>query len=119
VGWSGSGIEAIYRSRWYHHHHHGFGTQLARTEPDFFEDRLCPHARGRHTWKVLKGEPNVKIETVQRRVASVILVHVGGSPILALAVYSPMLVRTNHTSGVGLWMMSGVVGLTKRPWASF
>jgi hypothetical protein len=53
----------------------------------------------------------VKIETVQRWVVSVILIHVGGSPTLALAVYSPMLVRTNHTSGVGLWVMSGVVGL--------
>jgi hypothetical protein len=60
--------------------------------------------------KASKEQQTIKIETVQRWVVSV-LIHVGGSPTLALAVYSPMLVRTNHTSGVGLWVMSGVVGL--------
>jgi hypothetical protein len=53
----------------------------------------------------------MKIETVQRWVAAVILIHVGGSPAVALAAYSPHLENTNHSSGVGLWVMSGVIGL--------
>jgi hypothetical protein len=53
----------------------------------------------------------VKLETVQRWVASVIFIHVGGSPAIALAVYSPHLVSTDHSSGVGLWVMSAVIGL--------
>jgi hypothetical protein len=53
----------------------------------------------------------MKIETVQRWVAAVILIHVGGSPAVALAAYSPHLESTKHSSGVGLWVMSGVIGL--------
>ena len=53
----------------------------------------------------------MKIETVQRWVASVILIHVGGFPTLAFAVYAPHLENTKHSSGVGLWVMSGIVGL--------
>ena len=53
----------------------------------------------------------MKIETVQRWVAAVILIHVGGSPAVALAAYSPHLENTKHSSGVGLWVMSGVIGL--------
>jgi hypothetical protein len=53
----------------------------------------------------------MKIETVQRWVFAVILIHIGGSPTLALAAYSPHLENTKHSSGVGLWVMSGVVGL--------
>lgn len=53
----------------------------------------------------------MKIETVQRWVFAVILIHIGGSPTLALAAYSPHLEQIKHSSGVGLWVMSGVVGL--------
>ena len=51
------------------------------------------------------------IETVQRWVFAVILIHIGGSPTLALAAYSPHAEQTKHSTGVGLWIMSGVVGL--------
>lgn len=53
----------------------------------------------------------MKIETVQRWVASVLLMVVGGAPTLTLAAYSPHLVTTDHSGGVGLWVMCGVVGL--------
>ena len=53
----------------------------------------------------------MKIETVQRWVFAVILIHIGGSPTVALAAYAPHLENTKHSSGVGLWVMSGVVGL--------
>jgi hypothetical protein len=53
----------------------------------------------------------VKIETVQRWVASVILIHVGGAPAVTLAAYSTNLVDADYGKGVGLWVMSGVVGL--------
>ncbi|MFG1621832.1 hypothetical protein [Kribbella sp. NPDC049227] len=53
----------------------------------------------------------MKIETVQRWVASVILIHVGTVPAVSLAVYSIGLARTDHGRGVGLWIMSGVIGL--------
>ena len=53
----------------------------------------------------------MKIETVQRWVVSVILIHVGGAPAITLAAYSASLVNTDHGKGVGLWVMSGVVGL--------
>jgi hypothetical protein len=53
----------------------------------------------------------MKIETVQRWVSAVILIHVGGSPAVALAAYSPHLENTKHSAGVGLWVMSGVIGL--------
>ncbi|TDU84437.1 hypothetical protein EV138_6908 [Kribbella voronezhensis] len=51
------------------------------------------------------------IETVQRWVFAVILIHIGGSPALALAAYSPHMEQAKHSTGVGLWIMSGVVGL--------
>jgi hypothetical protein len=53
----------------------------------------------------------MKIETVQRWVVAVILIHIGGSPTIALAAYSPHMEQIKHSSGVGLWIMSGVVGL--------
>ena len=53
----------------------------------------------------------MNIEIVQCWVAAVILIHVGGSPTLALAAYSPHLEAAKHSSGVGLWIMSGVVGV--------
>jgi hypothetical protein len=66
----------------------------------------------RSTWR---SDPSrrkaVKLETVQRWVASVIFIHIGGSPTLALAAYSPHLEHTKHSSGVGLWVMCGVTGL--------
>jgi hypothetical protein len=53
----------------------------------------------------------VKIETVQRWVASVILIHVGSVPAVSLAVYSIGVAEGDHGKGVGLWFMSGVIGL--------
>ncbi len=53
----------------------------------------------------------MKIETVQRWVASVILIHVGSVPAISLAVYSLGIAKTDHGRGVGLWIMSGVIGL--------
>lgn len=65
--------------------------------------------------RALRSHPSkrrgMKIETVQRWVVSVILIHLGGSPTLALAAYSPHVEQIKHSSGVGLWVMSGVVGL--------
>ena len=51
------------------------------------------------------------IEKVQRWVASVILIHVGASPATALAVYGPHVAATEHSKGVALWAMSGVIGV--------
>jgi hypothetical protein len=53
----------------------------------------------------------MKIETVQRWVFAVILIHVGGSPAAALAAYAPHMAQIKYSSGVILWIMSGVVGL--------
>jgi hypothetical protein len=53
----------------------------------------------------------MKIETVQRWVVSVILIHVGSVPAVSLAVYSIGVSDTDHGRGVGLWIMSGVIGL--------
>ena len=53
----------------------------------------------------------MKIETVQRWVASVILIHVGTVPAVSLAVYSVGVADTDHGRGIGLWIMSGVIGL--------
>ena len=53
----------------------------------------------------------VKIETVQRWVASVVLIHVGTVPAVSLAVYSIGVAESDHGRGVGLWLMSGVIGL--------
>jgi len=53
----------------------------------------------------------MKIETVQRWVASVILIHVGSVPAVTLAVYSIGVAETDRGRGVGLWIMSGVIGL--------
>ncbi|WP_329000823.1 hypothetical protein OHA18_41130 [Kribbella sp. NBC_00709] len=53
----------------------------------------------------------MKIETVQRWVASVILFHVGSVPAITLAVYSIGVAKTDHGRGVGLWIMSGVIGV--------
>ncbi|QNE17391.1 hypothetical protein F1D05_04980 [Kribbella qitaiheensis] len=65
--------------------------------------------------RFLRSDPSrrrkMNIETVQRWVFAVILIHIGGSPTLALAAYSPHAEQTKHSTGVGLWIMSGVVGL--------
>ncbi|MGY4769126.1 hypothetical protein ACXC9Q_19605 [Kribbella sp. CWNU-51] len=53
----------------------------------------------------------MNIETVQRWVASVILIHVGSVPAVTLAVYSIGVAGTDYGKGVGLWIMSGVIGL--------
>jgi hypothetical protein len=53
----------------------------------------------------------VKTETVQRWVASVILIHVGSVPAVSLAVYSIGMADKDHGRGVGLWIMSAVIGL--------
>ena len=53
----------------------------------------------------------MKIETVQRWVAPVILIHVGTVPAVSLAVYSIGGADIDHGRGVGLWIMSGVIGL--------
>jgi hypothetical protein len=53
----------------------------------------------------------MKIETVQRWVASVILFHVGSVPTVSLAVYSIGFTHTDRGRGIGLWLMSGVIGL--------
>jgi hypothetical protein len=53
----------------------------------------------------------VHIETVQRWVASVILIHVGSVPAASLAVYSLGVAEGDYGKGVGLWIMSGVIGL--------
>lgn len=53
----------------------------------------------------------MKIETVQRWVASVILIHVGSVPAVSLAVYAIGVAEKDYGKGVGLWLMSGVIGL--------
>ena len=53
----------------------------------------------------------MKIETVQRWVASVILIHVGSVPAVSLAVYSIGVTHTDRGRGIGLWLMSAVIGL--------
>ncbi|HWD83756.1 MAG TPA: hypothetical protein VG497_32875 [Kribbella sp.] len=51
------------------------------------------------------------IETVQKWVASVILFHVGSVPAVSLAVYSIGFAKHDRGRGIGLWLMSGVIGL--------
>ncbi|MGZ0153491.1 hypothetical protein ACXJJ3_40940 [Kribbella sp. WER1] len=53
----------------------------------------------------------MKIETVQKWVASVILFHVGSVPAVSLAVYSIGFARHDRGRGIGLWLMSAVIGL--------
>jgi hypothetical protein len=53
----------------------------------------------------------MNIETVQRWVASAILFHVGSVPAVTLAVYSIGVADADYGKGVGLWFMSGVIGL--------
>jgi len=53
----------------------------------------------------------MKIETVQRWVASVILIHVGSVPAITLAVYSLGVAESDRGKGIGLWIMSGVIGI--------
>ncbi|TCO17314.1 hypothetical protein EV652_118142 [Kribbella steppae] len=53
----------------------------------------------------------MRIETVQRWVVSAILFHVGSVPAVTLAVYSIGVAATDYGKGVGLWFMSGVIGL--------
>ena len=53
----------------------------------------------------------MNVETVQRWVASAILFHVGSVPAITLAVYSIGVAHSDFGRGVGLWIMSGVIGL--------
>ncbi|TCO42362.1 hypothetical protein EV646_114186 [Kribbella antiqua] len=53
----------------------------------------------------------MNIETVQRWVVSAILFHVGSVPAITLAVYSIGVAAADFGRGVGLWIMSGVIGL--------
>ncbi|GAA0583411.1 hypothetical protein HPO96_09220 [Kribbella sandramycini] len=53
----------------------------------------------------------MNVETVQRWVASAILFHVGSVPAVTLAVYSIGIAADDFARGVGLWLMSGVIGL--------
>ncbi|MEV0283225.1 MULTISPECIES: hypothetical protein [unclassified Kribbella] len=53
----------------------------------------------------------MNIETVQRWVASAVLIHVGSVPAVTLAVYSIGVAADDYGKGVGLWIMSGVIGL--------
>ncbi|MFI7062543.1 hypothetical protein ACIBL3_16295 [Kribbella sp. NPDC050124] len=53
----------------------------------------------------------MSIETVQRWVVSAVLVHVGSVPAITLAVYSIGVAADDYGKGVGLWIMSGVIGL--------
>jgi hypothetical protein len=53
----------------------------------------------------------MNIVTVQRWVASVILIHIGSVPAVTLAVYSIGIAEHDHGRGIGLWLMSGVIGL--------
>jgi hypothetical protein len=68
-----------------------------------------------HRRFTLRSHPSkrrgMNIETVQRWVFAVILIHIGGSPTAALAAYAPHMEQVKHSTGVGLWIMSGVVGL--------
>ena len=53
----------------------------------------------------------MNIETVQRWVVSAVLFHVGTVPAVTLAVYSIGVAHTDFGRGVGLWFMSGVIGI--------
>jgi hypothetical protein len=51
------------------------------------------------------------LDVVQRWVISALVIVVGGAPTAALAAYSASLRLSDHTSAVGLWVMSCVIGL--------
>jgi hypothetical protein len=53
----------------------------------------------------------MNIETVQRWVVSAVLFHVGTVPAVTLAVYSIGVSHNDFGKGVGLWIMSGVIGI--------
>lgn len=53
----------------------------------------------------------MNIETVQRWVVSAVVFHVGTVPAVTLAVYSIGVAATDFGRGVGLWFMSGVIGV--------
>lgn len=53
----------------------------------------------------------MNIETVQRWVVSAVLFHVGTVPAVTLAVYSIGVADTDFGRGIGLWLMSGVIGV--------
>ncbi|WP_427892238.1 hypothetical protein ACQHIV_05330 [Kribbella sp. GL6] len=53
----------------------------------------------------------MNIETVQRWVVSAVLFHVGTVPAVTLAVYSIGVSHSDFGKGVGLWIMSGVIGV--------
>lgn len=53
----------------------------------------------------------MNLVTVQRWVASVILIHIGSVPAVTLAVYSIGIAEHDRGRGIGLWLMSGVIGL--------
>ncbi|WP_427885476.1 hypothetical protein ACQHIV_24540 [Kribbella sp. GL6] len=53
----------------------------------------------------------MNIETVQRWVVTAVLFHVGTVPAVTLAVYSIGVAHKEFGRGVGLWFMSGVIGI--------
>jgi hypothetical protein len=53
----------------------------------------------------------MNIETVQRWVVSAVLFHVGTVPTVTLAVYSIGVSHNDFGKGVGLWIMSAVIGI--------
>ena len=56
-------------------------------------------------------EDEKSLDVVQRWVASVLVIVVAGGPAAALAYYSASLAGTEPSTAVGLWVMSGVIGL--------
>jgi hypothetical protein len=67
--------------------------------------------QGRRTVRRRRTPRPMNIETVQRWVASAILFHVGSVPAITLAVYSIGIASSDFGRGVGLWIMSGVIGV--------
>ncbi|MGZ0153003.1 hypothetical protein ACXJJ3_38500 [Kribbella sp. WER1] len=69
-----------------------------------------PQPRPRRTIRRRTPRP-MDIETVQRWVVSAILFHVGSVPAVTLAVYSIGVSHDDFGKGVGLWIMSAVIGV--------
>jgi hypothetical protein len=69
------------------------------------------------------------LDLVQRVVISALCIVVFGAPTFALAAYSAFSTAIGHSDAIGLWVMSGLVGLLaaiaimlinrRRPWSPF
>lgn len=68
-------------------------------------------ATERRTMRRRRTPRPMNIETVQRWVVSAVLFHVGTVPAVTLAVYSIGVASTDFGRGIGLWLMSGVIGV--------